>query len=168
MSHVTFTEKPLPAVLLAQFTEEVGGIDEIGGGVGPMFGRLMSALGEVGVPFDAPAVAWWPTCSRSRPAWYEARRDRTALAAALPITEAARAKAESVNGIVVEEIPPVDRAVTVVHLGARDSISQTWQALAREVHIRGLRPVGRCREVYLEAPQDNPDSWVTEFQQPVE
>jgi effector-binding domain-containing protein len=48
-----------------------------------------------------------------------------------------------------------------------DTIGDTWQALVRHVEEQGLELAGSCREVYLEAPQDDPDAWVTELQQPV-
>ena len=48
-----------------------------------------------------------------------------------------------------------------------DSIGQPWQALASAVEAQGLRAVDKCREVYLEMPPDDQDSWVTELQQPV-
>jgi DNA-binding transcriptional MerR regulator len=157
MSELTYTQKPLPGVLLAQLTDEVGSIADIGGVVGPMFARLVPALAGAGIALQENTVAW-----------YETRDDRMGLAAALPITEDVRHAAEGVSGVTVGELSAAQRAVTVVHLGAMDTITQTWQTLAHEVETHGLRPVGRSREVYLEAPQDNPDAWVTELQQPVE
>ncbi len=74
---------------------------------------------------------------------------------------------QTVPDVEVAELPAVDRALTVVHLGAMDSIGQSWQALASAVEAQGLRAVGKCREVYLEMPPDDQDSWVTELQQPV-
>ncbi|WP_374457242.1 MerR family transcriptional regulator [Nocardioides sp.] len=157
MPDLQFEDKPLPAVLLAQLTDEVESVEEIGPRIGPMFGRLMGGVMEAGIEPAGPNVAW-----------YEGRGERTGIGAAVPITEDTRARAEGVAGVEVTTLPVVDRAVTVVHHGAMDTIGETWQALEAEVERRGLRSVGRCREVYLEEPQDNPDAWVTELQQPVE
>jgi effector-binding domain-containing protein len=85
----------------------------------------------------------------------------------VPLSPDDRESAEAVVDVEVDELPTVDRALTTVHLGAMDSIGQTWQALARAVEAQGLRAVGKCREVYLETPPDDQDSWVTELQQPV-
>lgn len=156
MSDLEFVEKSLPAVLLAQLTDEVGGVDEIGGRIGPMFGRLSAGLEQAGVSTRGPAVAW-----------YEGRGERTGIAAGVPVTEAATAQAAALEGVDVEKQPAVERAVTVVHHGGMETIGQTWQALERHVEDQGMRSVGRCREVYLATPEDQPDEWVTELQQPV-
>lgn len=155
-SEVQFIEKSLPSVLLAQLTAEVTSVEEIGDVVGPMFGRLMPALGEAGVPVETAAMAW-----------YDPRDESVGLGVEVPITESSRQGAQSVEGVQVDTLPDAERALTVVHLGAMDTIAQTWQTLQREVESRGLQPAGRCREVYFESPQDNPDAWVTELQQPV-
>jgi effector-binding domain-containing protein len=46
-------------------------------------------------------------------------------------------------------------------------IQQSWQALVAHLEELGEQTVGPCRELYLEAPLDEPDAWVTELQQPV-
>ncbi|MDR7251680.1 DNA-binding transcriptional MerR regulator [Nocardioides sp. BE266] len=156
MPDLQFEDKSLPAVLLAQITDEVERVEEIGARIGPMFGRLMGGVMGAGIE---PAGA--------NVAWYEGRGERTGIGAAVPIAEDARAEAESIAGVEVSTLSAVERAVTVVHHGAMDTIGETWQALETEVERRGLHAVGTCREVYLEEPQDNPDAWVTELQQPV-
>lgn len=156
MSEIQFTEKSLPSVLLAQLTTEVAGVEEIGDVVGTMFGRLMPTLGQAGVPIEAAPMAW-----------YEGREETMALGVGVPIAESSRQRAESLEGVQIEELPDAERALTVVHLGAMDSIARTWQTLQSEMENLGLRPGGRGREIYLEMPQDNPDAWVTELQLPI-
>lgn len=74
---------------------------------------------------------------------------------------------ESIPGYEVESLPAAERAVAVVHHGAMESIGDTWQALMQYLGAAGLSPSGRCREVYLAAPEGDEDAWVTELQQPV-
>jgi DNA-binding transcriptional MerR regulator/effector-binding domain-containing protein len=157
MPDLQFEEKPLPATLLAQLTDEVDSVEEIGPRIGPMFGRLVGGVRGAGVEPSGPNLAW-----------YEGRGERTGIGAAVPISEDARDRVAGIEGVEVTTLPEVARAITVVHLGAMDTIGETWQALEAEAERRGLRAVGTCREVYLEEPQDNPDAWVTELQQPVE
>ena len=156
MPDLEFVEKPLPAVLLAQLTDEVDSVEDIPPLVGPMFGRLMGGLAGAGVAPAGPDIAW-----------YEGRGDRMGLGVAAPIDESSREAALSVDGVEVAELPAADRALVVTHYGAMDSIGQTWQDLMTEADRRGLGFAGRGREVYLETPDDNPDAWVTELQQPV-
>ena len=151
-----FVEKPLPAVLVAQLTEEVAGVEDIPPVIGPLFGRLMGGLGAAGVTPAAPNLAW-----------YEGRGDRMGLGAAAPIAESSREAALSVDGVEVTELASCERALVVTHYGAMDTISQTWQDLVTEAESRGLGVGGKCREVYLETPMDQPDAWVTELQQPI-
>ena len=156
MPDLEFVEKPLPAVLLAQLTDEV---DERRGR--PAAGRS-----------DVRAADGRPGRRRGRPAgpaiaWYDGRADGMGLGVAAPIAESARSAALSVAGVEVDELPSADRALAVTHYGAMDTIGQTWQDLMTEVERRGLAFAGRGREVYLETPDDNPDAWVTELQQPV-
>jgi effector-binding domain-containing protein len=48
-----------------------------------------------------------------------------------------------------------------------ETIGATWQALHEHIEARDAHPSGPCREVYLAAPMDDPDAWVTELQPPI-
>jgi DNA-binding transcriptional MerR regulator/effector-binding domain-containing protein len=150
MSDLEFVEKPLPALRLAQITDRVSEQAEIAGKVGPMFDRLVGALTAAGQSLSDPALAW-----------YEPDGDEMRIAAALPTA------LPSVEGVEIDELPAVERAVTVIHRGAMATIDQTWQALGKYVESQGASPSGRAREVYLEMPMDDESAWVTELQQPV-
>ncbi len=156
MPELEFVEKSLPPLLIAQVTDEVAGVEDVPPLVGPMFGRLMGGLGGAGVAPAGPPVAW-----------YEGREDGMGFGVAVPVDESSRAAALSVDGVTIDELPPADRALVVTHYGAMDTIGQTWQDLMTEVEKRGLGFAGKGREVYLESPDDNPDAWVTQLQQPV-
>ena len=57
--------------------------------------------------------------------------------------------------------------MTTLHYGPFENILDTWQALMSHIENAGLQPSGRCREVYLEMPEGDPEGYVTELQQPV-
>ena len=71
------------------------------------------------------------------------------------------------DGFEVVELPRVEQMATTVHRGAMDTIGDSWQQLVRHVEESGHRPGGVCREVYLHTPEDDPQAWVTELQQPL-
>ena len=152
MSELEFVEKALPAVRLAQLTDTVDDQPQIGPKIGPMFDRLTAELPAAGVSLRGPAVAW-----------YEGQDSGMLIAAGFPTT----VESVPVAGIEVADLPPAERAITVLHRGSMGTIGETWQALGSHVADCGLDPFGPCREVYLETPMDDPDAWVTELQQPV-
>lgn len=67
----------------------------------------------------------------------------------------------------IADLELAPRAITMIHHGGVQTIGDAWQALSRYVEKKGYLPPGRCREVYLDMPMDDPDGWVTELQQPV-
>jgi DNA-binding transcriptional MerR regulator len=150
MSDLEYFRKPLPAVRLAELHERVSSVDEVGGVVGPLFEQLFRTLGDAGVTPRGPAVGSYPADGDAILAIAGAPYDGTPP-----------------GGLAVRELPAEADAVCVLHLGSMDTIGDTWQALARHVDELGLELTGSCREVYLESPQDDPDAWVTELQQPV-
>ena len=150
MSELEYFRKPLPAVRLAELHRTVPSVDEVGEVVGPLFDQLFRTFDEAGVAPDGLAVGS-----------YSADGDGIlAIAGALY-------EGTPPDGLAVRELPAEPDALCVVHLGSVDTIGDTWQALVRHVEELGLELAGSCREVYLEAPQDDPDSLVTELQQPV-
>ncbi|WP_323097333.1 MerR family transcriptional regulator [Intrasporangium sp. YIM S08009] len=152
MSELEFVEKALPPLRLAQITGRVADVSELGGQVGPAFDRLTRGLTAAGVPTGLPSFAW-----------YSGDAEGTTWGVGYTTSR----EAVEVEGAEVSELPGCDRALTVIHRGSMATIGDTWQALATAADSRGLTTYGRCREVYIEAPMDDQDRWVTELQQPV-
>ncbi|MEZ3161127.1 GyrI-like domain-containing protein [Microbacterium sp. BWT-B31] len=68
----------------------------------------------------------------------------------------------------VVELPAVERAATTRYEGDMPGIGRAWSEFMQAIAADGVEMYGACREVYLEAPSDRPQSeWVTELQQPV-
>ncbi|KGN32646.1 MerR family transcriptional regulator [Knoellia sinensis KCTC 19936] len=151
MTDLKFITKPLPELTLAQRTGTATDQSQIGPAIGPLFAALLTDAGRAGLDVEQPTVAW-----------YDGDADTLRFAAGMPL-----AANESIPGYEVETLPASARAVTVVHHGSMETIGDTWQALMQYIGAAGLSPTDRCREVYISTPQDDPDSWVTELQQPV-
>src|SRR5699024_2681966 len=64
-------------------------------------------------------------------------------------------------------LPEVATAFCGVHLGAMDTIFESWQSLHGEIVARGYTPNGPIRELYLRSEPAPQSDWVTELQQPV-
>jgi len=75
--------------------------------------------------------------------------------------------APGMENIEIIELPAVPEAICGVHLGAMDTIHESWQSVHEEVLARGLVATGPCREVYVRSESDDQSDWVTELQQPV-
>ena len=69
--------------------------------------------------------------------------------------------------VAVRELPG-GRAVTLVHRGPYDRISEVYAQLLQAIHDRKLRPLSPSREVYIKGPgmlfQGNPEKYLTEVQ----
>lgn len=152
MSDITFIEKPLPVLILAQRATTVADSTEIAAWMGPAFEQLAAGLGAAGVAIEGPSVSW-----------YRANDSGLEIAAGFPI----RAGAELPADIELQELPAVARAVTCVHHGSMATIGESWQTLFQHLADTGATPVDRCREVYLHAPMGDQSDWVTELQQPI-
>ncbi|HET6651642.1 MAG TPA: MerR family transcriptional regulator [Nocardioides sp.] len=150
MSELEFQRKSLPAVRLAELHETVASVDEVGAVVGPLFDRLFTTMGRLGVTPGEPGVAA-----------YDGSDEGIVAIAGVPYD------GPPVDGLEVRELSAEADAVTVMHLGSMETIGDAWQALVRHVEDAGLELSGPCREVYHATPMDDPDSWVTELQQPV-
>lgn len=151
MSDLEFVTKPLAELTLAQRTATVTEQSEIGSVIGPLFGELLADAGRAGLDVEQPTIAW-----------YEMDEESIRFAAGMPLRAG-----ESIPGYDVETLPAAPRAVTVVHHGSMETIGDTWQALMQYVGAAGLSTTGRCREVYVSTPLEDPDAWVTELQQPI-
>jgi DNA-binding transcriptional MerR regulator len=69
----------------------------------------------------------------------------------------------------VTELPAIDRMACLIHKGSYGNICETYQAFWRWIEANGYRIVDPCREVYLNNPDDLPESdWLTEIQYQLE
>lgn len=150
MSKNELVLKQLGPVRVAAVHARVGNVAEIGGVIGPCFDRLARTLVEAGASPVPPSIAF-----------YEVLDD-----GAMKASAAFAYDGPDASGFDVVDLPPTD-ALTTLHHGAMDTISDTWQELVRQAEARGHRLTGPAREVYLEMSED-PTAWVTELQQPVE
>jgi DNA-binding transcriptional MerR regulator len=115
-----------------------------------LFESLMRQGAGAGLAMTGPGLAR-----------YEARDDERITvfaAAAVPAT------AQSGNGVDVVDLPEIERAATLLHLGSMDGCQPSYDALERWISEHGLRAVGLSREISLNCPPDDFDAWVTELQ----
>ncbi|MGP9526778.1 MerR family transcriptional regulator [Glutamicibacter sp. AOP5-A2-18] len=147
MSRIEIIHKPLPAVRLAAGRFTVAEQPEIAGRIGPLFDRITQSI--QGQSLATPI------------AQYNGTEDGVEVIAGYATS------AQSLAGVEIIELPAVPEAICGVHLGAMDTIHESWQAVHEEVLARGLVPSGPCREVYVRAVSDDQADWVTELQQPV-
>jgi effector-binding domain-containing protein len=150
MSENEYQVKSLEAVRVAAAVSTVDR-DRIGTVVGPNFERLARALREAGSPPGGPGIGF-----------YEMHDDGSVLAGSGFAYDGPPG-----DGFEIVDLPPAERAVTVLHSGGMDTIGAAWQGLMGHVAAAGRSPAGISREVYLHAPPDDPQGWVTELQQPV-
>jgi DNA-binding transcriptional MerR regulator len=145
------TIKSIQSVRVAELTGTVGSWapEDIGPEIKSLFAELGGRLNAAGmVPTGMPLAR------------YEQNGDeQVTVYADLPIDGAPEPGA----GITVTELPPVERAATMLHHGSMDGVVPSYEALALWIEENGLRGVGLSREVTLACPED-PDGWVTELQ----
>jgi len=147
MSRIEIIHKPLPAVRLAAGRFTVAEQPEIAGRIGPLFDRIAQSI--QGESLATPI------------AQYNGTEDGVEVIAGYATSS------QSLADVEIIELPAVPEAICGVHLGAMDTIHESWQAVHEEVLARGLVPTGPCREVYVRAVSDDQADWVTELQQPV-
>lgn len=94
--------------------------------------------------------------------WYDQQSDGSILVhAGVPVTAAG-----SVLNDLREATLPATEVAALVHNGAMDQVTSTWQRLLSWVDTTGRRADGPSREVYLTI-SDDPQTWVTELQEPL-
>lgn len=147
MSRIEIIHKPLPAVRLAAGRFTVAEQPEIAGRIGPLFDRIAQSI--QGESLATPI------------AQYNGTEDGVEVIAGYATST------QSLADVEIIELPAVPEAICGVHLGAMDTIHESWQAVHEEVLARGLVPTGPCREVYVRSVSDDQADWVTELQQPV-
>ncbi len=145
--------KDLPALRVVELTGTAAGFAPEA--IGPVVRPLCAELGRR-LPAADVTPAGRLTCY-----YQQLSDDEVVVHAALP----ASIGTGDLNGLAVADLPAT-RAATLVHHGAIDGVLPSWQALVRWLDTHGHRSAGPQRELYLEVPED-PDSWVTELQEPI-
>ncbi|WP_406340674.1 MerR family transcriptional regulator [Streptomyces sp. NBC_00648] len=148
--------KTVPAVRVAELTATAASFEpqDISSVIGPLYDELFRRLGEAGVTPTGPGVAYYEDAAEG-----DGRIIAHAgVQVAAPLQDGA---------FRVLDLPPVDRAATIVHRGSMDAVLPTAQTLAHWIDGNGYRSAGYPREINLECP-DNRDEWVTELQTPVD
>lgn len=149
MTEIEIITKPLPALRLAALTTLVEEPREIAATVERMFRETQAAVQAQGGSLATPiAVHAVDERGMRITAGYAHRGD--------------------VDGVDIVELPGAELGACAVHLGEMSRIRETWEALHRGLEVRGLRPSGPVRELYVKAAPDFDQSdWVTELQMPV-
>ncbi|MEU4896991.1 MerR family transcriptional regulator [Streptomyces sp. NPDC044780] len=148
--------KKVPAVRVAELTATAASFEpqEIGPVISPLYDELFRRLDAAGITPTGPGVAYY--------------EDAPDGGGAITVHAAVQVSAPLRDGddIRVLDLPPVERAATIVHRGPMDTVVPTAQVLAHWIDGNGYRSAGYPREVSLECPEDRAE-WVTELQAPV-
>ncbi|WP_349428069.1 MerR family transcriptional regulator [Microbacterium sp. LWS13-1.2] len=124
--------------------------------IDPLLGCLTAALRAAGRDLIEPGIFW-----------YEDVEGSEELGVHVSFT--ADDVPQPGEGYDVVELPAVPLAAVVTHRGDMPSIGESYSLLMTGLIDDGYRMVGPCREVYLVAEPDIPQSdWITELQVPVE
>ncbi|MEU9554337.1 MerR family transcriptional regulator [Streptomyces fumanus] len=147
--------KNVPAVRVAELTATAASYapEDIGPVIGPLYDELFRRLEAAGVAPTGPGVA----CYEDAPGGGGRITVHAAVQVSAPVQD---------GYFRVVDLPPLDRAATIVHRGSMDTVLPTAQTLARWIDANGYRSTGYPREINLECPE-NRDDWVTELQAPV-
>ncbi|MYW63411.1 MerR family transcriptional regulator [Streptomyces sp. SID8379] len=154
MSTEDVVVKRLPGVRVAELTAvapdfEPPGISAV---IQPLYEELFRRLEAAGIEPTGPGVARYE----------DAPGGGILVHAGIEVSAAPRDD----DGLRVLDLPPVDRAATVVHRGPMEAVLPSVQLLARWIDEHGHRSAGYPREINLECPADR-EEWVTELQEPI-
>jgi effector-binding domain-containing protein len=121
---------------------------------GSAFTAVMAALEAQGVAPTGPPFGYYPTHPT----------EVVEVEAGFPTASAIDAQ-----GDVVPAILPGGRAVSCVHVGPYDTLTQTYAELEAWVADQGLEPAAGMWEIYLSDPASEPDpnTWRTQIIWPV-
>ncbi|MGW2104726.1 MerR family transcriptional regulator [Streptomyces olivaceoviridis] len=128
--------------------------EDIGPVIGPLYDELFRRLDSAGTAPTGPGVASYEDAPEGG--------GRITVHAAVQVS----APLQDDGTFRVLDLPPLDRAATIVHRGSMDTVLPTAQTLAHWIDAGGYRSTGYPREVNPECPE-NRDEWVTELQAPV-
>lgn len=124
--------------------------------IDPLLERLTGSLRAAGRELIEPGIFWYDDIEGSEEL-------------GVHVSFTADPQPQAGEGYDVVELPAVPLAAVVTHRGDMPSIGESYDLLMNGLIDDGYRMVGPCREVYLEADDDLPQSqWVTELQVPVE
>lgn len=123
--------------------------------VEPLIGSLLGALHAAHADFREPGIFW-----------YDSVEDSDDLA--VHVSWVAGPDAAPGDGYDIIHLPAVEKAAVLTHYGEVSAIGDSYAQLMEGLVRDGYQMVGACREVYLKAEPDIPQSeWITELQQPV-
>ena len=148
MTATEIIRKPLSPLRLAALSGHAAEQPEVPAVVGPLFAQVAKALVAAGT---TPGLAI---------ATYDMGEDGLRITAGFEVSGEVPSSLEEVV------LPAAEDAFCSVHLGAMDSIPDSWQALHPEIVARGAAPSGPARELYLRSEPTPQVEWVTELQQP--
>jgi DNA-binding transcriptional MerR regulator len=150
--------KSVPAQRVAELTAVAASWEpeDIGPVIQPLYQDLCEQMDRAGVTPTGPGVAWYEDVPNSG--------GKVVVHATLPVD---RPLGTDDAGFTVVDLPPLEKAATIVHHGPMTQMMPTEQALAAWVEQHGYRSLGYPREVNLECPPGELDKWITELQQPV-
>ncbi|WP_353940965.1 MerR family transcriptional regulator [Streptomyces sp. HUAS MG91] len=146
--------KNLPRVRVAELTAVAPDFEtpSISAVIQPLYDELFRRLDAAGIRPTGPGVARYE----------DAPGGGILVHAGVEVAAAPRED----DGLRILDLPPVERAATLVHRGAMDNVLPAVQHLARWIDAHGHRSAGYPREINLECPADR-DAWVTELQEPL-
>lgn len=168
MTTIDVTIKALPAARVAELTGTARGMEpqSIGPVVRGLYDRLAGALTRASLEPTGPAIAYYVEAGDD---------EHVEVHAALPVNAPSPVAPSSSppsavslpDGVTIVDLPAVEQAATVIHEGSMDDCLPTYQALAVWIENAGYRDAGPGREISLACSPTDPDSWITEIQQPV-
>jgi len=146
--------KKVPAVRVAELSGVAASFEPgaIGPVINPLYDELNAVMAKAGVECVGAPVAYYE----------DAPEGGVLVHAALPVN----VEPGGDHGLTVVDLPPIERAATIVHHGEMDNVLSTIQTLAQWIEENGNTSAGYNREVYLECVGDR-KSWVTELQEPL-
>jgi effector-binding domain-containing protein len=125
--------------------------------IGQLFGEVFGHLGQHNGSPAGPTIGIY---------YDEEYRDEDVdVEAAVPVSR----QVPEGGRVVVRELPAVEEMACIVHEGSFDDLGGTYGQLMAWIEANGYRPVGPCREVYVQwsQPGEDPSGSVTEIQFPV-
>ncbi|MYT75492.1 MerR family transcriptional regulator [Streptomyces sp. cg28] len=154
MSTEDVVVKHLPRVRVAELTAVATDFEppSISAVIQPLYDELFRRLDAAGIRPTGPGIARYE----------DAPGGGIVVHAGVEVSAAPRED----DGLRILDLPPVERAATLVHRGAMEAVLPAVQNLAHWIDAHGHRSAGYPREINLECPADR-DAWVTELQEPL-
>lgn len=129
--------------------------------VGRMLSEGFAALGQHGIQPAAPPQAIYHD--------EEFKLTDMDVEVVIPVATAITRDLSLPNGrtLSVRDLPAVQSAASIIHIGSYDGLSATYQVLGKWIDANGYRIAGASREIYLKAADKDGDP-IVEIQWPVE